>query len=193
MADLQCRLKFCSRAMWLSYTHKKIHSFPYFFSCGLSLDIEYSSLLSTVGLCCLSFYCFLNCQSSTHHTLLHGSRVYGPFLVLDELSHALKLIKPLDTYQKREINPRTLLGLDIGGGWGVTDEGSDWLMCVSDSPRILAVSAISTLKRTQTVDLQRPGSWVTSSWGSTSRFMIEEMTGLAWHRQCKRLEWFKNQ
>ena len=66
---------------------KNIHSFSYSFSSGLSLDIEYSSLLSTVGLCCLSFHCFPNSQSSTHHTLPHGWCMYGPFLILDELTH----------------------------------------------------------------------------------------------------------
>ena len=81
-----------------SVIHREnICSFSYSLSCGLSLDIEYSSLLSTVGLCCLSFHSFSNSQSSTHHTLPHGSRMYGSFLILDELSHPLLLIKPLDT------------------------------------------------------------------------------------------------
>jgi len=43
---------------------KNIYSFSYSFSCGLSLNIEYSSLRSTVGLWCLSFLCFPNSQSS---------------------------------------------------------------------------------------------------------------------------------
>ena len=190
MAELQCRLKFCCPAMWLNYTHKNIYSFSYSFSWGLSLDIEYSSLLSTVGLCCLSFHCFPNSQASTHHPLPHGSHMCGPFLVLDELSYPLLLIKPLDTYQKREIEPITVL---VWIFVGVARKGSDWLVCFSDSPRILVATAILALERAQWIDLQRPGSWVTSSWGSISRSLIEEMTGLAWHRQCKLLEWFRNQ
>ena len=75
---------------------KNIYYLSCSFSCGLSLDIEYSSLLSTVGLC-LSFHCLPSSQSSLHHTLPHGSRMYGSFLILDELSHPLLLIKPLDT------------------------------------------------------------------------------------------------
>ena len=38
----------------------------------------------------------------------------GP-LVLDELSYPLLLRKPLDTYQKREIKSKIVLGLDICG------------------------------------------------------------------------------
>ena len=85
------------------------------FSCGLSLNIEYSSLCSTVGLCCFSFLCFPNSQSSTHHTLPHNNLMSWPSLVLDELSYRLLLRKPLDIYQKREIKQRIVLGLDSGG------------------------------------------------------------------------------
>ena len=79
------------------------------------LNIEYSSLRSTVGLCCFSFLCFPNSQSSTHHTLPHGNLMYWSSLVLDELSYPLLLRKPLDTYQNREIKQRIVLGLDIAG------------------------------------------------------------------------------
>ena len=40
-------------------------------------------------------------------------------------------------------------------------------LCVSDSSRILEATAIPPLKRTLWIYLQRPGSWVTSSWCST--------------------------
>ena len=76
--------------------------------------MKYSTLRSTVGLCCFSFLCFPNSQSSTHHTLLHDKLMSWPSLVLDELSYPLLLRKPLDTYQKREIKQRIVLGLDIG-------------------------------------------------------------------------------
>ena len=190
MADLQCHLKFCCTAMWLSYTHKNIYYVSYSFSCGLSLDIEYSSLLSTVGLCCLSFHCFPNSQSSTHQTLPHGSCIYGPLLVLDELSHPLLLIKPLDTYQKREIKSKNVAV--SGYLWELHVRAqSDWN--VSNSPRNLAVTALLAFKGAEWIHLQRPGPWVTSSWGCIFRSLIEEMTGLAWHRQCKLMEWFRNQ
>ena len=71
---------------------------------------------------------------------------------------------------------------------GVTSKGSCWLVCVSDSSRILEAAAIAAFKRPLWVHLQRPGSWVTSSWGCISQSLIEEMTGLAWHGQCKCLE-----
>ena len=98
-----------------SVIHTKSIHFSYSFSCGLSLNIEYSSLRSTVGLCCFPFLCFPNSQSSAHHTLPHGNLMSCPCLVLVELSYPLLLRKPLDTYQKREIKQRTVLGLDIGG------------------------------------------------------------------------------
>ena len=82
------------------------------FSCGLSLNTEYSSLRVTVGLCCFSFLCFPISQSSTHHTLPHDN-MSSASLILDELSYLLLLRKPLDTYQKREIKKRIVLGLDI--------------------------------------------------------------------------------
>ena len=75
--------------------------------------MKYSTLRSTVGLCCFSFLCFPNSQSSTHHTLPHGNMSWAS-LVLDELSYPLLLRKPLDTYQKREIKQRIVLSLDIG-------------------------------------------------------------------------------
>ena len=78
------------------------------------LNSEYSSLRSTVGLCCFSFLYFPNSQSSIHHTPPHGNLMSWPSLVLDELSHPLLLRKPLDTYQKREIK-QIVLVLGIGG------------------------------------------------------------------------------
>ena len=97
----------------VSVIHIKIFS-SYSFSFGLSLNIEYSSLRSTIGHCCFSFLCFPNSQSSTHHTLPHGNLMSWPSLVLDELSQPLLMRKPLDTYQKREIK-QTVLVLGIGG------------------------------------------------------------------------------
>ncbi|ELR61726.1 hypothetical protein M91_07933 [Bos mutus] len=54
-------------------------------------------------------------KSSTHHTLPHDNLISWASLVLDELSNPLLLRKPLDTYQKREIKQRIVLGLDSGG------------------------------------------------------------------------------
>ena len=96
-----------------SVIHIKIF-FSYSFSYGLSLNIEYSSWRSTIGLCCFSFLCFPNSQSSTHHALPHGNLISWPSLVFNELSYPLLLRKPLDSYQKREIKQRFVLGLDIG-------------------------------------------------------------------------------
>uniref|UniRef100_A0AC11EQ40 Uncharacterized protein n=1 Tax=Ovis aries TaxID=9940 RepID=A0AC11EQ40_SHEEP len=59
--------------------------------------------------------------------------------------------------------------------------------------RFLQATVISPLVSTVLFYLERPGSWVTSFCGCISRFLIEEMTGLAWHGQCKCLEWFRNQ
>ena len=97
-----------------SAIHIEIYIFSYSFSCGLSLNIDYSSLCSTVGLCCFSFLCFPNSQSSTHDALPHGNLISWPSLVFNELSYPLLLRKPLDSYQKREIKQRFVLGLDIG-------------------------------------------------------------------------------
>ena len=98
-----------------SAIHIEIYIFSYSFSCGLSLNIDYSSLCSTVGLCCFSFLCISNSQSSTHHTLPHSNLVSWPSLVLDELSYIMLLRKPLDIYQKRDIIDSFVLGLDTGG------------------------------------------------------------------------------
>ena len=57
---------------------KLFFSFFHSFSCGLSLNIEYSSLRSTVGLCCFPFLCFPNSQSSTHHILPHDTLMSWP-------------------------------------------------------------------------------------------------------------------
>ena len=99
--------------MWLSYTHK-IYIFSYSFSCGLSLNVENNFLCSTVGLCCLSFLCFPTTTPPLLPTLPHGNLMSWTSLV-DELSYPLLLRKPLDTYQKREIKQRIVLGLDFGG------------------------------------------------------------------------------
>ena len=47
--DLQCCSNLCCTAKWLSYIHIYI-----LFHCGLSQDIEYSSLYYTLRACCLS-------------------------------------------------------------------------------------------------------------------------------------------
>ena len=75
MADLQCYLKFCCTANWLSCRHTEIHILFYSFSL---LFIEYSFLCSTVGLCCFPFLCFPNSQSSTHHILPHDTLMSWP-------------------------------------------------------------------------------------------------------------------
>ena len=100
--------------MLLSYTHKNIF-FSYYFSWDLSLNIEYSFLCSTEGLCCFSFFCFPTTTPPLPRTLPHGNLISWAFLVLDELSNPLLLRKPLDTYQKREIKQRIVLGMDIEG------------------------------------------------------------------------------
>ena len=87
----------------------------------LSLNIEYSSLRSTVGLCCFPFLCFPNSQSSTHHTLPHGNLMSWASVVLDELLHPMLLRKPLDTYRKREIKKKFCWVWILGG---VTGKGS---------------------------------------------------------------------
>ena len=113
MANLHCGIKFCCTAMWLSYTHK-IYIFSYSFSCDLSLNIEYNFLCSTVGLCCFSLLCFPTTTPPLLHTLPHGNLMSWTSLV-DKLSYPLLLRKPCDTYQKREIKQRIVLGLDTGG------------------------------------------------------------------------------
>ena len=114
VANLQCCITFCCTAVWLSYTHKNIF-FSYYFSWDLSLNIEYSFLCSTEGLCCFSFFCFPTTTPPLPRTLPHGNLMSWPFLVVDELSYPLLMRKSLDTYQKREIKPRILLGLDVCG------------------------------------------------------------------------------
>ena len=96
---------------------KTIQSFKnvYSFSWGLSLDTEYSSLRSTVG---LFFFFYHFAVSPTPSPPLPNSLPHGnsmPCPILDELSHPLLLINPLDTCQKREIKPRIVLGLNISG------------------------------------------------------------------------------
>ena len=101
-----------------SVTHiKNIHSFKkvYSFSCGLSLNIEYSSLHPTVGLFFFNHFAISPTSSlPLPNTVPHGNHMSCHVLVLDELSHPLLLIKPLDTYQKRKIKPRIVLSLNIG-------------------------------------------------------------------------------
>ena len=97
---------------------KNIHSFSYSLSCGLSLDIEYSSLYSTVGLCFISFHCFPNSQSSLplypSSWQLHVLALFGCRWTL---IYPLLMRKSFDTFQKREMKPRTVLGLHICGSW----------------------------------------------------------------------------
>ena len=45
------------------------------------------------------------------HTLPHDNLMSWPFLVVDEISYPLLMRKSLDTYQKRKIKPRIVLGL----------------------------------------------------------------------------------
>ncbi|CAN0330756.1 unnamed protein product, partial [Rangifer tarandus platyrhynchus] len=53
------------------------------------------------------------------------------------------------------------------------------------SSRILEATVLAPFKGTQRkITTQRPGSWVMSSCGCISLFMIKEMTGLAWLRHC---------
>ena len=59
IVDLQCCVNFWCTAKWFSYTHTHTHThthilFHILFHCGLSQDIEYSSLCYIVGPCCLS-------------------------------------------------------------------------------------------------------------------------------------------
>ena len=60
VVDLQCCVNFCCTANRLSYTRIYI-LFYMLFHCGLSQDIEYSSLCYTVGPCCLSILYILVC------------------------------------------------------------------------------------------------------------------------------------
>jgi len=89
--------------------------FSYSFSCDLSLNVEYSFLCSTVGLCCFSFLCFWTTTPPLPYILPHGNLMFWPFLVVDELSYPLLRRKSIDTYQKRDIKQRIVLGLDICG------------------------------------------------------------------------------
>ena len=59
IVDLQCCINFCCIAKWFSYTY--INIFKILFHDGLSQDIEYSSLCSTIGLCCLSILYIIAC------------------------------------------------------------------------------------------------------------------------------------
>ena len=71
-----------------SVIHREnICSFLYSLSCGLSLDIEYSSLCSTLGLSFLMFLVFPTPSSPLPHTLPHGNCMDSPFWFLDELSY----------------------------------------------------------------------------------------------------------
>ena len=63
IVDLQRFVSFWCTAKWLSYTHTHTHIYIYIFffnilfHYGLSQEIGYSSLCSTVGPCCLSIFC----------------------------------------------------------------------------------------------------------------------------------------
>ena len=76
VANFQCCFKFSCTTVWLSYTHKKVHIFLFFHV--IYHWILNSFLCSTVGLCCFSFLCFPNSQSSTHRTLPHGNLISWP-------------------------------------------------------------------------------------------------------------------
>ena len=60
IVDVQCCVHFCCTAKWFSYTYIYI-LFHIPFHYGLSQDIEYSSLCSTVGPCCLSILYIIVC------------------------------------------------------------------------------------------------------------------------------------
>ena len=193
IADLQLCLKFCCTAKCFSCTYTNIYIL--FHQLVNKYWIQF--LAPEVGLCCLSFLCILLCIWSFQTpnpplpTLLpYCNHMLWSFLVLDEPSYPQLLRKSPDTYQKREIKPRSMPGLDIEEGVAVSTQ-ADW--CVSlNSPR-LKTSALASFMGAQKLALQRPGSWVTPSWDSTSQFLIEEMTGLAWLQQCKCLDSFRNQ
>ena len=59
-------VNYCCRAKWFSYIHICI-LFCILFHYGLSPDIEYSSLFSTVGPCCLSILCMIVCICQSLH------------------------------------------------------------------------------------------------------------------------------
>ena len=60
IVDLQCYVSFRCRANWFSYKYIYI-VFHILFYYGLSQEIEYSSLCSKVGLCCLSILNVIVC------------------------------------------------------------------------------------------------------------------------------------
>ena len=74
LVEVQCHVNYYCTAEWLSYTHIYIHYFCILVHCGLSQDIEYSSLCYTAGLCCLAIICICtslhllipNSQSNPH-------------------------------------------------------------------------------------------------------------------------------
>ena len=76
IVDLQCCTNLCCTAKWLSYTHTYILFFFFFFYIlfhyGLSQEIGYSSLCSTVGPWCLSILNVILCiyQPQTHRPTL---------------------------------------------------------------------------------------------------------------------------
>ena len=68
-----------------------------------------------LGLCCLSFLFISNSQSSPPPQPSSWQPHDLILFLLDKLSYPLLLRKPLDTYQKREIKSKIVLGLDICG------------------------------------------------------------------------------
>ena len=150
------------------------------------------TLLLIIPLCITLHLIIPNSQSYPPlPTLLpYCNHMSWPFFILDEPSYPQLLRKSPDAYQKREIKPRSMPGLDMEEG--VTGKYTGWRVCLSNSPR-LKTSALASFMGAQKLALQRPGSWVTSSWDSTSQFLIEKMTELAWLQQCKCLDWFRNQ
>ena len=65
----------------------------------------------------------------------------------------------------------------VGDGQGVLACCNSWGCKESDTTKWLNWTELKGAQRKITT--QRPGSWVTSSWGCISLFMIEEMTELA--------------
>ena len=121
MTNLQCCLKFCCTANWLSYTHSKIFFFLFFFItvCHWILNI-FPCALSRTLLFIIPLYITLHLiipysLSSPHPHLSFWQPYVLALFVLDEPSYPQLLRKSPDTYQKREIKQRIVLGMDIEG------------------------------------------------------------------------------
>ena len=175
--------------MWLSYTHKKyILSFLFFFMWFITgYWIQFFTLYSRT-LLIIPLFAQLPVLPSPHPSS------WQPHVwILFDFGWTLTSPAAYKTtwYLTKEGNKTKNSALY--GYWGESSIRAQADRCVSDSPRVLMVTAISHFKRTQWVHLLRPGSWVMSSRGCISWCLIEEMIGLAWHRQYNLLEWFRNQ